>query len=222
MHIFESSFVTGAIHPDQFPPETFPELAFAGRSNVGKSSLLNRLLNRKALARVSGTPGCTRLIHFYQVNRRWLFVDLPGYGYAKVSHSQHAQWEREMARYLAGRRALRAVVVLLDPRRGVTDLDQRMMTFLDESGVGYLPVATKIDKLNMSERTKSLRAMEREIHIHGKLSIGNLVACSSHTGAGLEQLWKRLGPILGEEGMDAEEGEVRAGGDSPPAPGINE
>lgn len=199
MHVFESNFMLGAAKPDQFPPEEMPELAFAGRSNVGKSSLLNRLLNRKNLARVSGTPGCTRLIHFYQVNRRWLFVDLPGYGYARVSHAQHAQWEREMGRYLAGRRSLRAVVLLLDPRRTLTDLDRRMMEFLDASGVGYLPVATKIDKMNMGERRKALAAMDQEIARYGKLAIGGVVACSAHTGAGLEGLWARLKPILGEE-----------------------
>lgn len=199
MHVFESNFVAGATTRDQYPPEEFPELAFAGRSNVGKSSLLNRLLNRKSLARVSGTPGCTRMIHFYQVNRRWLFVDLPGYGYAKVSHTQHAQWEREMGGYLAGRRALRAVVVLLDPRRELTDLDGRMIEFLDAAGVGYVPVATKIDKLNQGERRKGLTILEQKIKARGRLAIGGVVPCSAQTGEGIEALWQRLMPILGEE-----------------------
>lgn len=202
MHVFEAEFQTSGLNPGEFPVEERPEIAFAGRSNVGKSSLMNRLLNRKKLVRVSKTPGCTRRINFFSVNKMWWFVDLPGYGFAKVARKEQNVWQAELGDYLASRRQLRAVILLLDLRRGLTDLDRMMLEFLDAHAAAYLPVATKVDKLKSNARSNAMRALKKELQETARLAVGPPVGVSSLSGGGIPDLWVRLNQLLGEGGMN--------------------
>ncbi|MEO0982517.1 MAG: ribosome biogenesis GTP-binding protein YihA/YsxC [Pseudomonadota bacterium] len=150
-------FVLGAAALAQLPEGDRPEIAFAGRSNVGKSSLINALLNRKSLARASGEPGRTRELNYFDLGPGRLYlVDLPGYGYAKVSRTQSEAWTRLMKAYLRGRPTLRRVFLLIDARRGVMTADEEIMGMLDASAVVYQAVLTKADKLKAHERDKAL------------------------------------------------------------------
>jgi GTP-binding protein len=140
-------FVAGAGEPAALPPEGLPEIAFAGRSNVGKSSLVNALTGRRLLARTSGTPGCTRQINFFDVAGRLLLVDLPGYGYAEAPKTAAKRWAGLMRRYLVSRAALRRLCLLIDARHGLRDIDREMLALLDRAAVSYQIVLTKSDKL---------------------------------------------------------------------------
>jgi GTP-binding protein len=138
----------GASHvPGQYPPPTLPEVAFAGRSNVGKSSLLNRLLHRRSLARTSRTPGRTQAIHFYRVNDRFLFVDLPGYGYARAPEALRRAWRPLVEGYLEGRASLRAVVVIVDIRHDPAEGDVELLDYLAHHAIPAVLVLAKADKL---------------------------------------------------------------------------
>ena len=166
------------------PPVKLPEVAFAGRSNVGKSSLLNALVRRNAIARVSKTPGRTREINFFEVNGEFVLVDLPGYGYARVSKAARAAWRPLIEGYLHGTSALRGLVLLLDVRRDPTPDDEQMFAFLAERGVPVLVAITKIDKLTAraaAERVEQLTAMLG-------LEPDQVVAFSAVTGAGRDEL----------------------------------
>ncbi|MBF0214569.1 MAG: ribosome biogenesis GTP-binding protein YsxC, partial [Magnetococcales bacterium] len=158
-----SQFLVGALARHQFPLDDLPEVAFAGRSNVGKSSLLNRLLNRRNLARVSRTPGRTREVNFFLVGEHGRFVDLPGYGFAEVGRSQRLVWDRVAEAYFTERRSLRGVILLLDPRRGLLESDLNLVSYLAERGIGFLPVATKIGKLKANPRRQALITMAKQI-----------------------------------------------------------
>jgi GTP-binding protein len=142
----ECDFVAGADVLERIPPHNLPEIAFAGRSNVGKSSLVNALTGRKALARTSITPGRTQQINFFDLAGRMNLVDMPGYGYAKVSKQKKAEWDVLIRGYLRGRSTLRCVYVLIDSRHGLKDVDQDIMDMLDEAGVAYRVVFTKVDR----------------------------------------------------------------------------
>ncbi|MBF0132898.1 MAG: YihA family ribosome biogenesis GTP-binding protein [Magnetococcales bacterium] len=192
----QAEFVTGAVNAKGFPTASVPEIAFAGRSNVGKSSLLNRLLNRKNLARVSRTPGRTREINFFSVGGTWMFVDLPGYGYAKVARDQRQSWDQVMEHYLGQRSELRAVIILLDLRRGITDLDRDLMALLALKGVPWLPVATKMDKLKSNPRRQAVRELQEAVARVPGFGMPPVVTVSSHTDEGLGVLWQRLREIL--------------------------
>lgn len=189
-------FVLGAVNPSQYPEEDRPEIAFGGRSNVGKSSLLNRLLNQKALARVSRTPGCTRQVQFYDVGGVWWFVDLPGYGFAKAPLSERKHWGERMERYFSCRRNLRAVVLLLDLRREFTDLDREMVNFLEARAIPFLPVGTKRDKLAGNEGREAIRRLDRILATQTRFAVGPLLPVSSHTGIGMEELAARITSLL--------------------------
>lgn len=191
-------FVLGAVSARQFPAEELPEVAFVGRSNVGKSSLLNRLLNQRGLARVSRTPGRTREINFFQVGGKWWFVDLPGYGYASVAQGQRSVWDQVLGSYFEKRRNLRAVILLLDLRRGITPLDQELLTHLDHQGIPALPVATKVDKLRSNERRNALRLLAEQLPAASAFALLPVVAVSALTGDGLPLLWQRLQAILAD------------------------
>jgi len=156
---------------------------------VGKSSLLNALVNRKNLARTSSTPGRTQALNFFRVNDRFTFVDLPGYGYARVSHEVKKSWRGMVETYLRNRPNLKAVVVIVDIRRDLEDDDRSLMEWLTEEGKKVLPILTKVDKLTRRERELRVREMKREIS--GIVS-QNPILFSAKTGEGRKELWDRL------------------------------
>ncbi len=151
--MFDSvEFIRSAHEPDQLPRHMFPEIAFSGRSNVGKSSLINMLLGRKKVARISKTPGRTRSINFFRVDDRFCLVDLPGYGYARVSEEEKERWAYLIEDYLHHRRNLKGVIQIVDARREPTDDDHLMLDWLQSAGLKFIIAATKCDKLNRSQR----------------------------------------------------------------------
>ncbi len=193
VHNLEAEFVKSAARPDQFPDgrvfEGIPEIAFLGRSNVGKSTLLNALAgNGKKVAFTSSTPGRTQLINFFRVGADLMFVDLPGYGYAKVPVDIVRQWHGLIESYLATRSNLRLCVILLDARRGWMDKDRELKQWLEHHGRPYIVVVTKIDKLNQSERQRGLAAIRKE-------SGGDIFPVSAPTGRGVRELWQTIWKI---------------------------
>ena len=189
MDVLDARFVAAATAYDQLPAPMFAEVAFAGRSNVGKSSLINSLLARKKLVRTSSTPGCTRGIHVFRVLLRGGaeldLVDLPGYGYAKRSKAERRAWGDLIERFLEARPGLRAVVVIVDVRRGLEDDDAQLIEYLDHLGQRVLVVATKLDKLPASQRMPSLAALRADI---GRPVFGY----SAQTGDGRDKLSRAL------------------------------
>ncbi len=155
--IKSSEFITGAVDPKQFPPNNLPEIAFAGRSNVGKSSLINSLLNRKGLARIGNTPGKTREINFFLINEAFRFVDLPGFGYAKVSKKEKAKWRKYIESYLCAGRNIKVIVHVVDARHPGLENDLLMADFLNNTELPSCIVANKVDKLKKNAIAKSVR-----------------------------------------------------------------
>lgn len=188
--VSSAAFASGAAKPDQIPPEGAPEIAFAGRSNVGKSSLLNMLLARKNLARTSSTPGATRQINFFDVavakGPKLAFVDLPGYGYAKVSRAEARSWKELLEGYLKNRTTLRAVILLVDVRRGVEQEERDLLEFLGlRPDVTVLVAATKIDKLARSAQKPAVQKLAKETGLR-------VIGTSAETKAGRDELWSRI------------------------------
>jgi GTP-binding protein len=180
----QAAFVAGAARLERLPPPQQPEVAFAGRSNVGKSSLLNRLVGRRALARVSKTPGRTQQINFFAIGDRLLMVDLPGYGFARVPLAVKAEWRQLVEGYLLGRRPLRGVLVLVDVRRGLQEEDEQLLDFLAAHGLRACVVATKIDKLGRGARTTALAGLK------ATASAGRApIPFSAVSGEGVDALW---------------------------------
>jgi GTP-binding protein len=180
-------FIWGATSVDNLPQATLPEIAFVGRSNAGKSSLLNALTGRKTLARVSHTPGRTRQINFFNLSGKLVLADLPGYGYAKASKSLADEWQHLIFAYLRGRANLRRVAVLIDARRGAMDTDREAMTLLDQAAVSYALVLTKLDQLKSHERTEAEAAIAEEAKKH-TAAYPEIFATSSLKGLGLDML----------------------------------
>lgn len=177
------------------PDNQLPEIAFAGRSNVGKSSLLNKLMRRKSFARVSNTPGRTREIHFFDVNKRFVLADLPGYGYARISKARKAEWRPLIEGYLSESAALRGVVLLLDLRHDPTDDDRTMLDFLAEVGVPTIVAATKVDKLRSSEVEPRRSALAASVGLDPE----QIVLFSATTGQGRDELALALMSLLDED-----------------------
>lgn len=199
MKIFGAEFIKSCVTPKQFPSGDLHEVAFVGRSNVGKSSLINSLLHRRDLAKVSRTPGKTRALNVFLVSTsdpdlsQFHLVDLPGYGFAKVSKSVRAQWGPLMEDYLVGRASLLCVVMLVDSRI-VTDHDRQTIAWLRSIRHNPLVVATKVDKLKPSERVRTLRQTHRDLGIaDGEM----LIPYSSVTGDGRDQVWRALRDVAG-------------------------
>lgn len=165
MIIKEAELETVAVKASQYPEDTMPEIAFAGRSNVGKSSLLNLLTNRKSLARVSGSPGKTRTINFYKVNKAFRIVDLPGYGYAKVSKGMTKDWGPMMEEYFQKRQGLKKVIQLVDIRHAPSAQDVQMYEYLRHYGFDGLVVATKADKVSRNEMQKNLAVIKKTLQL---------------------------------------------------------
>lgn len=172
-----------------------PEIAFAGRSNVGKSSLINALLRRKALARVSQTPGATRQINFFALGEKLVLVDLPGYGFAQASKSLARAWQSLIFSYLRGRTILNRVILLVDARRGVMPADREAMRILDEAAVSYLVVLTKLDKIAESERERARLNLQQSVSRHAA-AYPDILATSSLTGEGLDALRLHIAAIV--------------------------
>ena len=189
MKIISAEFLTGAVSSRQYPTSLYPELAFVGRSNVGKSSLINSLLNRKKLVKTSQTPGKTQEINFFKVNDDLIFADLPGYGFSKVPAPVRNRWKKMIESYLLKRKSLVAVVLIVDVRRSPSPLDIDLQRWLHACGVEYIMVATKADKLSQSEINKQVREIngtffgERE---------GEAILYSSKSGRGKKELWSRI------------------------------
>lgn len=163
MIIKDVQFVKSAVYPDHYPEYDFPEIAFAGRSNVGKSSLINTLIQRKDMVKTSSKPGCTQLINFFMINEELSFVDLPGYGYAKVSKKIRAQWQPMVNRYLSSRQNLLGLILLIDIRRDPGQEELDMMDWLEDHDMPYLLVLTKADKLSKTKQQKRLTAICSQI-----------------------------------------------------------
>ncbi|HSU97135.1 MAG TPA: ribosome biogenesis GTP-binding protein YihA/YsxC [Gemmatimonadaceae bacterium] len=189
-------FVGGLASIGGWRPELdLPEIAFAGRSNVGKSSLLNKLLKRRSFARVSKTPGRTREINFFKVNDAFLLADLPGYGYAKVSKSRSADWGPLIESYLRGTRQLRGVVQLLDVRHDPTEDDRQMLDFLADVTVPVMFVATKTDKLSQAAAARRVQ----ELAIMLQVDEDHIIPFSAQTGAGRDELAEAIAGLLAPE-----------------------
>ena len=187
-------FVWGTSTVDSLPPQTLPEVAFVGRSNAGKSSLVNALTGRKTLARVSHTPGRTREINFFKLGERLMLVDLPGYGYAKASKTLAAEWQRLIFAYLRGRANLKRVVLLIDGRRGAMEIDKAVMDLLDRAAVSYCLSLTKIDQLSPDERAAVPGGIKTEARLH-TAAYPEVFATSAHKGEGLDALKVQLAAL---------------------------
>ena len=195
MKIKTSDIEAVAVKPSQYPPENLKEIAFAGRSNVGKSSLLNLLTGRKKLARVSGSPGKTRTINFYVINNEFRIVDLPGYGYAKVSKSISEQWGDMMEKYLSSRQNLIKVIQLVDIRHAPSRQDVEMYEYLRYYGLDGIVVATKADKVSKNQIPRQLKQIRQTLGL-GKDDI--VIPVSALKRTGYDELLNVIEELLGE------------------------
>jgi len=176
-----------AVRKNQYPTGGLPEFAFIGKSNVGKSSLINCLINRRSLARTSQTPGKTRTINFYNIEDRLRFVDLPGYGYAKISKSESEKWGKMIESYLLGRSELRGVVFLIDIRHEPSENDRMMLEWLRHYGFAMVVAATKCDKLSANQAARSLSLLKKTLLTDKN---DRLIPFSAKTKTGRDELWE--------------------------------
>ena len=191
MKIHTAEFLLSASTARQLPAATLPEIAFAGRSNVGKSTLINSLLNRKKLVKTSATPGKTQLINFFKVNDKFYFVDLPGYGYAKVPESVRRKWQNLVEAYLSERKTLRNVVLIVDSRHNPTKQDRQLLEWLKYFQRPSLIVASKIDKLKRGQVKNNLQKIKNNLSIESA-PLGH----SSMLYESREEIWKKLDPWI--------------------------
>lgn len=168
MKITKSEIICTVVRPDQYPEESVPEIALAGRSNVGKSSLINCLINRKNLARTSGQPGKTQTLNFYNINDEFRFVDLPGYGYARVSKTERDKWKKMIRTYIESRKSLLEIVLLLDIRHPPSENDIMMYDWIRSVGFNGIVVATKCDKINKGNYMKHIVAIQKYLKIENR------------------------------------------------------
>jgi GTP-binding protein len=195
MKILTAEFVTSAVAPEGYPKGELPEVAFMGRSNVGKSSLINSLLGNRKLARTSNTPGRTQLINFFSINGRFLFVDLPGYGYAKVPEHVRRQWGTMVENYLANRSELVLSLLLTDSRHAPTENDLRLKSWLEYHKIPFVVVCTKADRLSNNQLRNSLRTAAATLD----MPVDALYPYSSVTGRGGDRIWRVIAERVGTE-----------------------
>lgn len=189
MKVISSEIVISAVKPDQYPESDLPEFALAGRSNVGKSSFINKMLNRRGLARISSKPGKTQTLNFYLINEILHFVDVPGYGYAKVSKKEREAWGKMIETYLTNREQLKAVVLIVDLRHPPTSDDVMMYDFLKHYEIPCVVIATKADKIPKSKWQKHMKITKETLDIDPN---DQIIMFSSETGYGKDQAWSAL------------------------------
>ncbi|MFZ4450571.1 ribosome biogenesis GTP-binding protein YihA/YsxC [Salibacterium aidingense] len=189
MKVNEADLIISAVKPEQYPKTGLPEIALAGRSNVGKSSFINTLVTRKNLARTSGKPGKTQTLNFYNIEERFVFVDVPGYGYAKVSKSERAAWGEMMETYFSNRENLQGVVLIIDVRHAPSKEDVQMYAYLKHFELPILVIATKADKVSKNKRPRHVKQVKETL---GMEKTDDIVLFSAETGQGKEDSWKAL------------------------------
>ncbi|MBG9453456.1 GTP-binding protein [Lysinibacillus sphaericus] len=189
MKVHNVEMVISAVRPDQYPEDGLPEFALAGRSNVGKSSFINRMIGRKALARISSKPGKTQTLNFYKIEEQLFFVDVPGYGYAKVSKTEREAWGKMIERYLTGRQELKAVVQIIDLRHPPTADDRMMYDFLKHYNIPCIVIATKADKIPKGKWDKHKKIVKETLDMDKNDPI---IVFSSETGLGFEEAWRTI------------------------------
>ena len=192
-HVKSVSFIKSAVYPKDYPEHELPEIAVAGRSNVGKSSLINGLVNRRRLAKVSNTPGRTQLLNFFLVNDAFVLCDLPGYGFAKVPKKIKMGWGQMIETYLSQRPNMRVLLLLVDARREPGQWEMDLVTWSIHHGYAVVPIATKTDKLSPSKRKPELARIARKLGVSPK----QLIGWSSLNGDGVEALWSRIVRLTG-------------------------
>ncbi|TDF97614.1 ribosome biogenesis GTP-binding protein YihA/YsxC [Paenibacillus piri] len=196
MKVNQAEFIISAVGPSQYPPDALPEIALAGRSNVGKSSLINRMIQRKNLARTSSKPGKTQQLNYYKINSDLFFVDLPGYGYAQVSKSKREIWGKFIEEYLLHREYLQLVLLIIDLRHPPSKDDQAMYDWLKHNGVPMCVVTTKADKITKGQWQKHVKIVRETLGM-GKEE--PLVLFSSELGVGKDELWQTIERAIGRE-----------------------
>ncbi|HBG3571427.1 TPA: YihA family ribosome biogenesis GTP-binding protein [Clostridioides difficile] len=189
MKIRSSEITMSAVNKSQYPVEGIPEIALAGRSNVGKSSIINTLLNRRNFARTSQTPGKTRTINFYLINNEFYFVDLPGYGYAKIAKSEKEKWGGIMERYLESRQELCSIFLLVDIRHEPTADDKLMYEWIKHFGYNCVVIATKADKISRGQYQKHISIIRKKLQME---SSEKVIPVSSLKKTGVEELWEEI------------------------------
>ncbi|WP_338750464.1 ribosome biogenesis GTP-binding protein YihA/YsxC [Bacillus sp. FJAT-52991] len=189
MKVNQVEMVISAVKPEQYPDSTLPEFALAGRSNVGKSSFINKMINRKSMARISSKPGKTQTLNFYKIEEALYFVDVPGYGFAKVSKKEREAWGKMIETYLTTREQLRACVLIIDLRHPPTEDDVMMYNFLKHYDIPAVVIATKADKIPKGKWQKHLKVVKEKLEFEPE---DDIVVFSSETGQGKDEVWKVL------------------------------
>ncbi len=195
MIVKQTEFVKSAVKPSQYPEENLPEIAFAGRSNVGKSSLINTLINRKNLVKTSSKPGCTQLINFFKINNQVLFVDLPGYGYAKVSKKVRSKWRPMMEAYLSNRSNLMGVILLIDIRRQAEKEELDLIDWFEKNHTPCLVVLTKADKFSKQKRHQQLTLISKKLGIPDE----HVILFSAKSKLGKDIIWNEIDNLIMED-----------------------
>ena len=189
MKVHNVEMIGSFVRPEQFPEDGLPEFALSGRSNVGKSSFINRMIGRKALARISSKPGKTQQLNFYKIEEQLFFVDVPGYGYAKVSKAERAAWGKMIEKYFTGREPLKAVVLIVDIRHNPTADDCMMYDFLKHYNIPVIVIATKADKIPKGKWDKHKKNVRETLQMDKQ---DPLIVFSSEKGIGFEQAWAEI------------------------------
>ncbi|MBO0601352.1 YihA family ribosome biogenesis GTP-binding protein [Sporosarcina sp. E16_3] len=189
MKVHNVEMIMSAVRPDQYPSEGYPEFALAGRSNVGKSSFINKMIGRKSLARTSSKPGKTQTLNFYKIEEQVFFVDVPGYGYAKVAKSSRETWGKFIQQYMTEREPLRAVILIVDLRHAPSADDCAMYDFLVENNMPAIIIATKADKIPKGKWEKHKKVVRETLAMR---PYDALIVFSSEKGIGMDEAWKEI------------------------------